>query len=668
MAQRAWIGGAPCFLVVAFLAACSKSSSPTATQTAAGLRAQSGTLQSGTVGSTLATPLAVVVTDAQGKTLAGARVDWDAGAGSGTTSPSSSSTDSKGVAQTVWTLGTVAGNARVTAQVSGVAPVTFSAVALAGPAASVIATPELAFLGVGDTLRVRATVRDQFGNDIAGQALTFTASDPAIASVTSSGLVTAVGVGSARVVADASGKADTVPVTVLPAGASSCGATPVRQLALGEVFIPASGTASASACLSAPTGVNAEFALTLVSSAPSFGTVTPVDVYAVGNTAPTSAALVGGIMAGGASPMVLGAPSTTLSPVDAAERERRATEQRELVPLVSAAREWNRDRTASARAGSLSASLAEAKVGDIIKLNANANQGCTNADTRTGRVAAVGNRAIVVADTANPSGGFTDTDYGNVLATFDTLVYPMDTTAFGAPTNISAYGKIILFYTRNVNALTPSNAGYTIGGFFFARDLYPKVAKGTLQACPSSNEQEMFYLLVPDPNGTVNNNKRTKTEVEVLNLGTIAHEFQHLINASRRLYITPNAASNEQTWLDEGLAHIAEELLYFRVTGFTSRQNLTLQDIGGSAAKSALFSNYASQNFSRFYSFIVNPEVNSPYAPNDSLTTRGDLELSPLRRRAAGCRWRVGLPASGGKLTHHWHRESHQCDPRGPIR
>ena len=231
----------------------------------------------------------------------------------------------------------------------------------------------------------------------------------------------------------------------------------------------------------------------------------------------------------------------------------------------------------------------------------------------------------MVADTTNPTGGYTDIEYANIVATFDTLVFPMDTTAFGAPSNISQYGKIILFYTRNVNALTPPSAGYTIGGFFFARDLYPKTAKGNLASCPSSNEQEMFYLLVPDPTGTVNNNKRAKADVEILNLSTIAHEFQHLINASRRLYITPNAAASEETWLDEGLAHIAEELLYFRVSGFTSRQNLTLLDIGGTPAKSTLFSNYASQNFSRFYSFIINPEVNSPYAPNDSLTTRGAI-------------------------------------------
>ena len=108
----------------------------------------------------LALPLMVVVTDASGKTISGARVDWDVSAGSGSTNPASSLSDSKGVAQTLWTLGTVASRpAQVTAQVSGVAPVTFTATVLAGPAVSVIATPELAFLGVGDSVRVSGRAR-----------------------------------------------------------------------------------------------------------------------------------------------------------------------------------------------------------------------------------------------------------------------------------------------------------------------------------------------------------------------------------------------------------------------------------------------------------------------------------------------------------------------------
>lgn len=627
-ARSAWGVAARLLVTVAVLGACSKSDPPTGpTQTPAALRAQTGTLQTGSVGSTLVTPLSVVVTDASGKTISGARVDWDASAGSGSTNPSSSTTNTQGVATTVWTLGTVAGTARVTAQVTGVTPVTFSATALAAAAAAVIVTPELANLGVGDTLRLRATVRDQFGNDIAGQAVTYTAAEPAIANVSTTGLVTAVSVGSARVIAAASGRADTVALIVLPAGASACGIAAPRELALGEVFVPASGTTSASACLSAPPGVAAEFALTLISSSQSFSIVTPVDVYALGNTAPTASALVAGLAAGGASTidMEARAQPSSLAPAQAAELARREMERTELSPLVSVARDWQSTRAAASATSMLRSAAAEAKVGDIIKLNANANQGCSNPDTRTGRVAAVGTRAIVVADTTNPTGGYSDAEYADILATFDTLIFPIDTAAFGSPSNISTFGKIILFYTRNVNALTPSGANYTIGGFFFARDLYPKVARNNLAACPASNEQEMFYLLVPDPNGTINSNRRAKPDVNILNLGTIAHELQHLINASRRLYVNTNAVANEQTWLDEGLAHIAEELLYFRMSGFTSRQNLTIADVGGSPARATLFSNFASQNFSRFYSFLLNPEGNSPYAPNDSLATRGAI-------------------------------------------
>ena len=79
----------------------------------------------------------------------------------------------------------------------------------------------------------------------------------------------------------------------------------------------------------------------------------------------------------------------------------------------------------------------------------------------------------------------------------------------------------------------------------------------------------------------------------------------------------------EQVWLDEGLSHLAEELLYLRVSGYSSRRNLVLSDVNGLRAED--FTTYASQNFSRFYGFLIAPETNSPYAPNDSLATRGAI-------------------------------------------
>ena len=612
------------FAILLALAACggggADPSSPGVAPSA--LRAQSGAQQSGVSGTVLTAPLMVLVTDAAGNNVSGARVEWDVSAGSGTTSPTSSLSDARGVAQTQWTLGTVASRpALVTAQIIGIAPVLFTATVLPGPAASVVATPELAFLGVGDSVRVRATARDQYGNDVTSAAVDFSTPDGTIVSISATGTVTAVNVGLARVIAASSGRADTVPVTVLPAGATTCGATAGRVLNLGEVFIPTAGATGASTCLGSPVGVNAEFGLALISTSPSFGASTPLEVYALGNTGPTTVAIASAFSDGSPPSSVVFDATADMLPQSKAELLRRAMERQELEPLVRGARDWQANRVLHPSL----AQIADVKVGDILKLNANANVGCTNPDTRTGRVAAVGTNSIVVTDTANPTGGYSDAEYAGIAATWDTLVYPLDTTAFGAPTNISGYGKVILFYTRAVNALTPANSGYVIGGFFFPRDLYPKAARTGFQACPASNEAEMFYLLAPDPNGVVNNNKRTKDEVSRLNLSTTAHEFQHLINSSRRLYINTNAATSEEAWLDEGLAHTAEELLYFRISGFTSRRNLTLQDVGGTAARSAEFSNYASQNFSRFYSFIINPEANSPYAPNDSLATRGAI-------------------------------------------
>ena len=135
-------------------------------------------------------PLAVVVTDKDGKTISGARVDWDVGAGSGTASPTRSTADSRGVATTVWTLGTTAGTARLTAQVNGVTPVVFTATVIAGPAALLVASPEAAFLNVADTVRVRGSLRDQYGNTIVGQSINYSTLDPTLATVNSSGLVT----------------------------------------------------------------------------------------------------------------------------------------------------------------------------------------------------------------------------------------------------------------------------------------------------------------------------------------------------------------------------------------------------------------------------------------------------------------------------------------------
>ncbi len=632
---------AACALLLssAGLSACSRES--TAPQAVpATIVAQAGNNQTAVAGQPLATPLSVYVTDASGKAVKGYRVDWDLSAASGTLSTRSSVTDGSGIATTNWTMGPTIGTARVAAQVNGLNPAVFIATVVAGPAASVVATPEATTVGVGDTIRVRGSVRDAFGNTLAGQTIVFTSLDATLATVNSTGLVTALAQGTARIIAaENSGKADTVPVTIGPAGSGACGSASPITMALGEVRTPAAGASSVGLCLAAPAGVNAEYGLALVNTNGNFGVGAYIDVLGLGNTGPTTVSLSAADALGSTSRTLIGdipvgAEIDDRNAVREAEFARREVARKALTPLVEDARTWYGTRSR------YRAAVATPNVGDQIKLNANASQACSNPNTRTGRVTAVSSRAMVVSDVDNPSGGYTDAEYQGILATFDTLIFPMDTAAFGAPTNISNYGRIILFFTKAVNELTPRNANYTIGGFFFARDLYPKKASASLGACSASNENEMFYLLVPDPNGEINGNKRSKDEITSSNQSTIAHEFQHLINASRRLYVNTGALANEETWLDEGLSHVAEELLYFRISGFGTRQNLGLADVTANSARQTQFNTYAALNFLRFQRFITATESNSPYAPNDSLSTRGAtwnfLRFAAARQGAAG--------------------------------
>jgi hypothetical protein len=280
------------------------------------------------------------------------------------------------------------------------------------------------------------------------------------------------------------------------------------------------------------------------------------------------------------------------------------------------------------------ASRALLAVGDYVRLNARTDAACdtTTDGYRVGRVAAVSNRAVVVADTGNPAGGFSDADYANIAAAFDTLVHPVDVRHFGEPTDLDQNGRVVIFYTRAVNELTPPNASYLIGGFFWNRDLFPRA--GGQNACPGSNDGELVYMLAPDPQGQINGNRRSRESVYGGTVAVIAHEFQHLINASRRLYVLKAVDSyDEVTWLNEGLSHVAEELSFYQAArlspagqpGQSPRGRLTIAALRNQAGALAALNTYNAQNLSRFSRYLRATADSSPYANNDGLATRGAM-------------------------------------------
>ena len=109
-----------------------------------------------------------------------------------------------------------------------------------------------------------------------------------------------------------------------------------------------------------------------------------------------------------------------------------------------------------------------------------------------------------------------------------------------------------------------------------------------------------------------------------MTVSTTAHEFQHLINASRRLYVNTAATDFEVVWLNEGLSHVAEELLFYQQSaGLTPRLDIDSTRFIGNQKNVDAYNFDQQSNFGRFRSYLLKPATNSPYANNDSLATRG---------------------------------------------
>jgi hypothetical protein len=124
---------------------------------------------------------------------------------------------------------------------------------------------------------------------------------------------------------------------------------------------------------------------------------------------------------------------------------------------------------------------------------------------------------------------------------FDDPTYPVDTGAFGSPSDLDGNDRVIILFTPSVNRLTPPRSKDLIGGLFFCLDLLPELEH--------SNADEVFYVLVPDPTGTYGN-VRNVDVVRSTVPPILAHEFQHMIHHNERI-IKREASTRESIWLSE---------------------------------------------------------------------------------------------------------------------
>ena len=94
------------------------------------------------------------------------------------------------------------------------------------PVASVSVTPATATIGVGQTAQYAAITRDAFGNPLGGRTVTWSSSNPGVATVNGAGQATGVAVGSATLTATSEGKSGTAAILVTNVPVASVAVSP----------------------------------------------------------------------------------------------------------------------------------------------------------------------------------------------------------------------------------------------------------------------------------------------------------------------------------------------------------------------------------------------------------------------------------------------------------
>jgi hypothetical protein len=478
-----------------------------------------GDLQFGVPNTELAEPLQVIVVEAgsDGQPADGVAVQWQVRTGGGTVVPASSTTDERGIATTRLRLGSQLGAYRVEAsagrQVGSAAAFT----------AEAVLRPEIHSITPGAAAAGQTVV-------IAGANFNPRADYNAVRFERIRGLVLTATTTRLEVVVPSCVPSRAVAVDVL-----------VGSVASATVQFAATGTAGASialqagqarfiadpaelSCFRLPGGIaGARYALIAQNATTVYRADTPFELASFSGALP-------------AAPAAARRPLADLPAAEAFELRLRTRERQ----WVAAAAELR-----AATAGP-AAQQAEPGLGDqrTFKVLNSENESVSI----TAEIEAISERAILYQDVAAPASGFTTADFTRFGTLFDDPIYDTDAQVFGEPSDVDANGRIIILFTPRVNSLTKRGESSFIAGYFYGCDLVERTK------CSDSNRGEIFYSLVPDPQGQFGD-VRTPTTVLRAVQPVLAHELQHMINFRYR------NQSLDALWLSEAMAHSAEDVV-----------------------------------------------------------------------------------------------------------
>jgi hypothetical protein len=177
----------------------------------------------------------------------------------------------------------------------------------------------------------------------------------------------------------------------------------------------------------------------------------------------------------------------------------------------------------------------------------------------TGHLRAVGRRVQVYVD-ARDVAHVSEELLRDLVTTFDDRVFPTIARTLAQANDVDGDGRFTVLISGGLARL--GGGEHAVDGFVRGADLDPGVA------APFGNRCDMMYLstaLAPGPH------LRT----------IVAHEYTHAVTASVKALAGPGGTRtglDEEGWLDEAIAHLAEDLLGFSRSNLDYRVSAFLSD------------------------------------------------------------------------------------------
>jgi hypothetical protein len=258
----------------------------------------------------------------------------------------------------------------------------------------------------------------------------------------------------------------------------------------------------------------------------------------------------------------------------------------------------------------------------IPNLDSSTQAFCTDYISVTARAAYVGDRAVVWEDTVSPLKGTIDATWVQLGQEVDLVMIPILVDYFGDPLIYnkarSGNGRLFMLFSRQVNNMEASVAGFVFSGDFYRRD----------QGCPSSDETEIFYARIPTLPGSDYDGDATNSTVPQFMWSmrsTVMHEIKHLAAYARKIWNVEGTTAQpnfEESWLEEATARLSEEFYARALFGYGQGENVKYEDsvwcevrVGANWPQCDPYPSIMQKHFANLNSYLKAPELLTPLGP-----------------------------------------------------